>query len=419
MDLFKLKGVEIFKAGTWNGDAYSVKDLDDMVAAFDHVGFKPPVKLGHKESSGAPAFGWIENLRRQGDKLVADFHDLPEAVFKAIKSRAFDTVSSEVFWNIKRGGKNFRRALKAVALLGAEIPAVSDLMPLRNNFSIDDVDFASLQVYQLSNEDMHQQISNIEDDNHDEDSKVNKFGEFLKSIISADKFEATIATLAQAMGIDVAGMNAYMHTALKPTPDQMKAIAASLQIDESRLTQYAMSIPGAATGDGNNAQVSELSQRLEDQQLAIDKANNEKRDLAKTVAKLHQDQKNKEIRLVADSCRIPAFREHLYALLSELPDGEGAKAYSFGEGDAKKELSAFKACEDLIGMLNKHAEKLFKESASGGTDLPDGTDADNIGDQVDAKVKAHMEANKTDDYQAALTAVLDKNPDLARAYAQS
>lgn len=152
-ELFELAGVEIFRAGTWNGDKYTEQDLDDMVAAFADVGYRPPLKLGHKEASGAPAYGWVKAIRRVGDKLVADFMDLPQKVYDAVKGHRFDSVSSEIFWNIKRGAKVFRRALKAVALLGAEIPAVSGLKPLRDSFTLPPG--IAAHAYTLTNEEMN------------------------------------------------------------------------------------------------------------------------------------------------------------------------------------------------------------------------------------------------------------------------
>jgi len=88
-DLHTIENVEIFRAGTWNGDKYTIKDLDDIVEAFDSVGFKPPVKLGHAEKSGDPAYGWVNSIRRVGDKLVADFIDVPKAIFEAIRQPDF------------------------------------------------------------------------------------------------------------------------------------------------------------------------------------------------------------------------------------------------------------------------------------------------------------------------------------------
>lgn len=131
---------EIFAAGKHNGEPYTEKDLDDMVAAFSALDFVPALKQGHvKDETGLPALGYVVNLRRVGSKLIADFVDMPQEVYDAIKSKRFARVSAEVFHNFHRGGITFRRVLKAVALLGVEIPAVHGLKPL-HEFAADSFD---------------------------------------------------------------------------------------------------------------------------------------------------------------------------------------------------------------------------------------------------------------------------------------
>jgi hypothetical protein len=129
---FNLEGVEIFSTGTWNGDKYSNKDLDAMVDNFDETGFQPPLKLGHNEEQpemldGAPALGYVDKIYTEGSKLLANFVNLPKKVYEAIKRGNYKRVSSEIYWNYKSNGKSLDRVLKAVALLGSEIPAVTNL----------------------------------------------------------------------------------------------------------------------------------------------------------------------------------------------------------------------------------------------------------------------------------------------------
>lgn len=133
MKLFEILGVEIFSVGNHKGDDYTVQDLDTMVQAFGQLGFTPPLKDGHcTDTPGMPSLGWLKNLRRIGNKLVADFMDVPEIVYDAIKSRRYDRVSAEIYHNYKKqDGTIFSRAVKALSLLGADIPAVKDLRPLR------------------------------------------------------------------------------------------------------------------------------------------------------------------------------------------------------------------------------------------------------------------------------------------------
>lgn len=133
--LHEIRDVEIFATGEHNGDQYTLADLDAMVEAFEASDFRPPVKLGHSEDVGRPAYGWVDNLRRVGHKLVADLTHVPSEIYRVIKSRGYDAVSAEVYWNLKRGGRTFRRALKALALLGQDIPAVAGLRPLHALFA--------------------------------------------------------------------------------------------------------------------------------------------------------------------------------------------------------------------------------------------------------------------------------------------
>ena len=137
---FNLNGVEIFSTGVWNGDKYTQKDLDAMIKNFDEVGFEPPVKLGHNDEQtelkdGQPALGYIDKIYKVGTKLVADFKELPKKVYEAIKRGNYKRVSSEIFWNYKANGSTYDRVLKAVALLGAEVPAVTNLQSITGLYS--------------------------------------------------------------------------------------------------------------------------------------------------------------------------------------------------------------------------------------------------------------------------------------------
>lgn len=133
--LYNINEVEIFSAGTWNGDKYTVEDLDNMVQAFKDTAetSRPYLKLGHDDKQdllqedGYPAIGWVGNLYRKGEKLVADFIDIPEKIYELIKNKAYRNVSSEIYWNLSMGEKKYPYLLGGVALLGADMPAVSNL----------------------------------------------------------------------------------------------------------------------------------------------------------------------------------------------------------------------------------------------------------------------------------------------------
>ena len=135
MDTHTINDVEIFKVGTWNGNKYTEKDLDGIVDSFQKIGdkLKPYLKLGHDkdqkliQEDGLPSIGWISDLKRKGTSLVANFSDVPKKIKELIDLKAYKRVSSEIYVNLKEGGNIFPRALKAVALLGANTPAVTSL----------------------------------------------------------------------------------------------------------------------------------------------------------------------------------------------------------------------------------------------------------------------------------------------------
>lgn len=135
LETFDIHGVELFAVGTWNGDKYSAADLDEMVRAHQEIGdqIKPFMKLGHSKeqallkSGDMPAAGWIHNVRREGDRLVADIKNLPKKIYQLLKAKAYMRRSAEVLCNVNIGGKAYKYALKACAFLGGEMPAVHTL----------------------------------------------------------------------------------------------------------------------------------------------------------------------------------------------------------------------------------------------------------------------------------------------------
>ena len=80
---------------------------------------------------GAPALGWVSRIYREGQKLLADFKDIPQKVYDAIKSGAWKFVSIELLRDVQAGTRKIPWVLDAVALLGATAPAVGSLRDLQ------------------------------------------------------------------------------------------------------------------------------------------------------------------------------------------------------------------------------------------------------------------------------------------------
>lgn len=157
-----LTGVEILRAGTWNGDPYGPAELAAIVEAFEagNAGIEPPIKLGHPpdqkllNNSGLPAAGYVSALRLDGEVLVADFRDVPERIAALIRAKAYSKVSSEIYFDFSDGETTHPRLLKAVALLGADVPAVTSLADVeawygRAYAALSDQPAGDVRVYEL------------------------------------------------------------------------------------------------------------------------------------------------------------------------------------------------------------------------------------------------------------------------------
>lgn len=132
---YSIKGVEIFAVGTWNGDKFTVQDLFAMAQAFNETtpGLRPFLKLGHDKNQkllqvdGLPAAGWVDKVYVLGEKLVADFVDIPDKIYQLIQDKAYRKVSIELFYNTTVNDKKFQYLIGAVSLLGADMPGVGTL----------------------------------------------------------------------------------------------------------------------------------------------------------------------------------------------------------------------------------------------------------------------------------------------------
>lgn len=116
--------VEVFAAGT-HTDAkgktrtWTEADLDQMVGNFSATNPFPLV-IGHPKTD-SPAFGWGSAVKRAGQKLLAQFSQVPEAVEKAAESGAYRNRSAK----IAKTDAGFK--LVHVGLLGAAPPAIEGL----------------------------------------------------------------------------------------------------------------------------------------------------------------------------------------------------------------------------------------------------------------------------------------------------
>jgi hypothetical protein len=113
--------IPIFKGGTqtdgkgrkWDGDGL----IEKALASFDTAKHEPPVVVGHPEHD-APAFGWVEGLKKEGDLLMAKFKDVVPEFTEAVKNGLYKKRSAAFYPDGR---------LRHVGFLGATPPAVKGL----------------------------------------------------------------------------------------------------------------------------------------------------------------------------------------------------------------------------------------------------------------------------------------------------
>jgi hypothetical protein len=120
---FSGQWIEICRVGEFveaGGKRVVIDDafLNQAIANFNAGHHEPPIVVGHPELD-APAFGWTEELRRNGDRLEARFADTNDEFEKLVKEGAFRKRSSAFYLNPP--------TLKHVGFLGATAPAVKGL----------------------------------------------------------------------------------------------------------------------------------------------------------------------------------------------------------------------------------------------------------------------------------------------------
>lgn len=129
---------EIFKTGTHTASSgatrsWSEADLDKMVAGYNAADNPAPLVVGHPKTN-APAYGWVEQLKRVGDRLLALPRQVEESFSNMVKEGRFPKRSISV---------NPDGTLRHVGFLGAVPPAVKGLK---------DVEFAAdeMEVYEYA-----------------------------------------------------------------------------------------------------------------------------------------------------------------------------------------------------------------------------------------------------------------------------
>jgi len=138
--------IQIFRAGkqtdsSGNERNFERGDLDRIVSSYDPRVHEAPVVIGHPKEN-APAFGWVESLKREGDILFARLKDLVPEFVDMVKKGLFKKRSIAL---------NPDLSLRHVGFLGAMPPAVKGLEDIRFQEGIQiTIDFSAQEIFHNS-----------------------------------------------------------------------------------------------------------------------------------------------------------------------------------------------------------------------------------------------------------------------------
>lgn len=124
--------VEILKPGTYwdaNGNKVVVTaaDVAELAAAYDPALLDAPAVVGHPKINH-PAYGWMRNLRLDGEVLLCDLVDVDPEFADTLKAKRYKHRSLAYFGRTSKGNpKPGTLYPKHLGLLGAKAPAVKGL----------------------------------------------------------------------------------------------------------------------------------------------------------------------------------------------------------------------------------------------------------------------------------------------------
>ena len=142
-----MEGVEVLEAGTFKGITTTEADIDEMINNFDNQVTEPYLTIDHshfatsqfKDALQALSLGFVESMKRNGNKLVANFKQVPKQVAELIEAGALKKKSIEFYKKyVHADGSIYKNVLQGVTFHGANgSPAVTTLSDFVNLYKND------------------------------------------------------------------------------------------------------------------------------------------------------------------------------------------------------------------------------------------------------------------------------------------
>lgn len=341
-DLVKTGWIPIFKGGKQTDGSGKEHDgstmIDKAVEKFDPKFHEPPVVIGHPKNN-APAFGWVESLKREGDFLMARFKDVQPEFAEMVKQRMFKKRSAAFY----QDGR-----LRHVGFLGATPPAVKGLPDF--TFSED--------------EEVVFEFSDYRDDKF---LRVGRILRGLREFLISNYDEKTANNTIDNWDIDFLMKPEDLEKAFQEPPppitsdleDDMKTFSEE---DLKKAKEEGRKEAQKEAEEKSKTEFSEKDKNTDDKIKALEKKLNDQKDETKRDGiRQFSEGLKKEGKL------LPAYEKlGLHEFMESLDDEDPIE---FGEGDKKTSTTQFKQFKRFLEVLPKvvnFSEISQEESTSSG-----------------------------------------------------
>ena len=356
---YELKDVEVFGIGVWKGNKITGEDLDNIVSGTNEIidKLKPKVKLGHDDKqvllqrTGYPAGGWITKLKRAGDKILVDIKEVPKVLYQLIKNGAYKRISSEILDNYNEPStkKIYKKVLSAIAFLGADLPAVTNLKDIAALYDADEN--ANLIIYEKEKKETTKEV----------DKKRKE-------------------TYIMPNGIKVTEVEGKKFVAVEDYEKLEKEKEAADKEKE--------------TTKGYKEKFEAEEKKSKESEEKLGKISKEKREVEiKTFIDDHCSEKDMRF--------LPKQKEVLMALVESTSD---EKKIKFTVDNKEAELSQRELLEKFIELQPNFSDSIFAELSKGEEEKEEGKDKST---PEEKKVQKYMDEHKEATYREAVLAVLD------------
>ena len=182
-----MKFYEVFKTGTYPQGKFTKKDIEKIAENYDPKFCEAPITIDHVQSG--PAFGWVENVKAEDDKLKVSFKDVPEEFEKEVNAGKYKKVSVELYRNLEGKGAY----LKAVSFLGAATPQVKGLEPIK--FIDSEADFYEFEADIETDTFTEKEVEEMKTKITDLENQLAKFKEINKKTETIKSLKEKISAL--------------------------------------------------------------------------------------------------------------------------------------------------------------------------------------------------------------------------------